>query len=399
MNKNLICIKIFPALNGDCILIEILGVILLVDGGYVSTYKKFLKPELLKLANEKRAISHIVVTHIDGDHISGINSLIEENLKNQFIQINNIWHNSFRHIQNFHQDNDNYHLRNGKKIEGLEIRNNLKDEINEDKNISAAHGSTLANLIAKSKYNWNSEFKGKAVSKDNLEMITISKDVKIRLLSPDNEKLKDLYKYWQKELFKMGYNFSLDQGVFFDDAFEYIVTKEKEKKVLKPKDISYSKLDVHKLSELDFDEDNAISNGSSISFILEIKNIKLLFLADSHPKLIIESLRRIYDEKLFPIKFDLIKVSHHGSIANTSKDLLKIIDSEKYIFSTNGISFNHPDIETIARIINRKTNFRRTLYFNYPVPIIEEFNTPELKNEFNFDCVVQNGSLPVEISL
>jgi beta-lactamase superfamily II metal-dependent hydrolase len=148
---------------------------------------------------------------------------------------------------------------------------------------------------------------------------------------------------------------------------------------------------------LDFAEDYTPSNGSSISFIMEYKNYKFLFLGDSHPSVIVENLKKQYFGKQFPIKFDLIKVSHHGSIGNTSKQLLSLIDSEKYIFSTNGKISNHPDIETIARIISRKVDFKRTLYFNYPLDIHKQINTTEVMNKYNFENIINDGNSPSEI--
>ena len=114
-----------------------------------------------------------------------------------------------------------------------------------------------------------------------------------------------------------------------------------------------------------FIEDDTATNGSSISFIIEYKNTKLLFLADSHPSVIIESLKKHYKQEEFPLQFELIKISHHGSKNNTSVELLNYIDSDKFVFSTNGLIHNHPDNETIARIVCRKTKFTRNLYFNY----------------------------------
>ena len=44
----------------------------------------------------------LVVTHIDNDHIGGIIELLKENGSNEnphIIEIRNIWHNSYRHLQ------------------------------------------------------------------------------------------------------------------------------------------------------------------------------------------------------------------------------------------------------------------------------------------------------------
>ena len=63
-------VSIYPANNGDSSLIETEASIILIDGGYVDTYRRFLKPKFIELNNENKKISSIVVTHIDNDHIS-----------------------------------------------------------------------------------------------------------------------------------------------------------------------------------------------------------------------------------------------------------------------------------------------------------------------------------------
>ena len=175
--------------------------------------------------------------------------------------------------------------------------------------------------------------------------------------------------------------------------------KRKRKKIFLKKDISGGELDIEKLSNLEVIEDTSVTNGSSISFVIEQDNRKLLFLADSHPSVILESLKRHYSEEEFPVEFDAIKLSHHGSITNTSKELLEIIDSNNYIISSDGSKFGHPDIETIARIINRKSTFTRNLHFNYPPSFIHELNNRGLKNKYLFEINVPKDKSPLEIEL
>lgn len=72
-------IYMFPALNGDCILVEyVASRYILIDGGYVDTYKTFLLPKLVEIADNGSVIDVLVVTHIDSDHISGIIRMLEE---------------------------------------------------------------------------------------------------------------------------------------------------------------------------------------------------------------------------------------------------------------------------------------------------------------------------------
>jgi glyoxylase-like metal-dependent hydrolase (beta-lactamase superfamily II) len=105
MNNNVIRIKVFPALNGDSILLDLSNYLFLIDGGYVNTFNEYLCYELKRKSEEGKRISHLIVTHIDGDHISGIIRLLEKNTNSEIINIENIWHNSYRHIKDLSVDN------------------------------------------------------------------------------------------------------------------------------------------------------------------------------------------------------------------------------------------------------------------------------------------------------
>jgi len=391
-------IKIFPALNGDSILLDLSNNLFLIDGGYINTFNEYLYDELKRKSEEGKRISHLIVTHIDSDHISGIVRLLEKNTNREIIDIDNIWHNSYRHIKNL-KDNISMKDFDGKRdLTALSEKSYLKEVKEGRHEISAEQGSALSALILKGNYKWNSEFAGNAVSIDNLETISIDDNTKIRILSPNNQKLLKLKQLWYKELYKKGYNITEDDSNY-DDAFEFLLAQEKEKKVLFKKDISGGKLDIEKLSNVEVIEDTSITNGSSISFVIEYDNKRLLFLADSHPSIIVESLKTHYSEEKFPIKFDIIKLSHHGSITNTSKELLDVIDTENYILSTDGSIFGHPDIETIARIINRKAAFIRYLHFNYTPKFIDEINNKNLKDEYLFEVNIAKEGFPIEIEL
>lgn len=61
-----------------------------------------MKNRLIQLKNEGGAIDLLIVTHIDNDHIGGVIELLKENGSNKdskIIEIKNIWHNSYRHLQ------------------------------------------------------------------------------------------------------------------------------------------------------------------------------------------------------------------------------------------------------------------------------------------------------------
>jgi len=388
-------IIVFPASNGDSFLIETEISAILIDGGYVNTFLKHIKNNLLRLKKMGMKLTLVVVTHIDNDHISGIIKLIEENKFNELVEIENVWHNSFQQLKDI---GDSLTF-NGKQISDMNIKYQLAEETDsKKKNISSVQGSTLASLLKKYNHNWNTSFRNNFISTDSENEININ-DVNFKILSPNNNKLKELTKHWKRELYKRGFSSDVNLTDFNEDAFEYILSLEKEKRRLAKKNVSSASIvSIKNLLKEQFMEDDTATNGSAIAFIIEHHNFKLLFLADAHPSVIIQNLKVHYSKEEYPIKFDLIKISHHGSKNNTSSELLKYIDSEKYVFSTNGFIHNHPDKETIARIISREVKFTRNLYFNYPLDKINDFKNDNLMDIYNYKIVESSPDKPLEFN-
>lgn len=144
-------------------------------------------------------------------------------------------------------------------------------------------------------------------------------------------------------------------------------------------------ISLENLANTIFQEDPDEINASSITCIIEFMNKKVLFLGDSIPSTIEAQLKKIYQETDFPIIFDAIKVSHHGSAHNTRNELLDIIDSEHYFISTNGKSHGHPDIETVARIVVReKREGYRNIYFTNNIPKLDIFENQEWQQKYHY---------------
>ena len=55
--------------------------------------------------------------------------------------------------------------------------------------------------------------------------------------------------------------------------------------------------------------------------------------------------------------------SRHGSRANVTQELMRAVQAEHYVFSTNDAIFNHSNDEAVARVIVGSK--RPTLWFNY----------------------------------
>jgi hypothetical protein len=119
------------------------------------------------------------------------------------------------------------------------------------------------------------------------------------------------------------------------------------------------------LAGLERRRDSSEANGSSIAFVLEYADKRLLLGADAHVDVLTANLKRygaMVGEKC--PRIDLFKLAHHGSGANLSSELLATIACQRYLVSSNGENFNHPDDSAIARAI-LGSNGPSAFYCNY----------------------------------
>lgn len=400
-------IEMFPAENGDAFLINIDSKNILIDMGYSTTYNKHIKDRLIELNNKNQSIDLLVITHIDEDHIEGAIEFFKDNgnvNSPRIIKVNEIWYNSYRNLQ-FDKDKvSNISKFEKTKLEEIMLSNSTNNKTSQYKisDISVRQGSTLAGYLygmGYSDYNWNSLFDNNCVNLDYKNEINLD-DFKIFILSPNTKKLKSLSKLWMNKLQEIDMDFQISDETFFDDAYEMFVKK------IKPCDdideysnISFNSESMLKILEEKIspgEKDTSISNGSSISFILEYKEKKLLFLGDAHEDIIIENLER-YKEIKGNLDFEVAKISHHGSLKNNFK-WIDIIKAKKYLISTNGAKHNHPDKRVIAKIL-KSHNEKKTLYFNYQLDLCKVLDENPLKDKYNYEIIVgnENSSLEIEV--
>jgi beta-lactamase superfamily II metal-dependent hydrolase len=381
-----VCIKVYPAKNGDCFLISF-GITkeeskhLLIDCGYVDTFQKYLKNDLIKIGETGGTLEKLILTHIDADHIQGALRLLKDNNAEKFIAIKEVWHNTYRHLTE--QKEGEIDAKQERILKQIIRRGYPQNESKQgEEGISAEQGTTVGALLLQGKYSWNNDFDNHAVCIEQKSTVGLTSDASINLLSPDKQKLEKLKNLWSEELKKYGANFNLGNTQLYDDAFEMLMSWEKGKPDIAPKQISATAETLEVLLKTPFDEDDTATNGSSIAFVLQVQNKKMLFLADAHPGLIVHFLNEYQKEGT--IIFDLIKVAHHGSYGNISLELLNKTDSERYLISTNGQMHNHPDKKTIAHIVTRKSDFHRKLYFNYITANSKYFDRKDWMEKNNY---------------
>lgn len=377
---------VYPALNGDCILMQTDGGNnILVDGGYVETYKHFLRPKLCEIQHMGENIDLVITTHIDRDHISGIISMLEDEL---LVPIREIWYNGYRHAQR------KMHTSNIK--ETIIHRPIISDSIsNETIPVGAVQGCTLSALIQRRGLAWNLAFEGKAII-GRKKCIPLGYD-RIYVLTPNEDNLNKLQKYWEKELLKRNLLSAEHREEFWDDAYEFELAKDTPGFHFKNVPIS-SNLKIEELKKNMYIPDDSKTNGSSISFVLESGKRRILMMSDAHAEDILNALRVIYPKEK-TIHFDAIKMSHHGSFSNNSPELLGMIDSNKWIISTNGDLYGHPDLETLVHIISKDKVNRRVIYCNYFTDAIDKLKNENWHQQYKYDVVVATEQKPLVIDI
>lgn len=370
MPHNIISVHMLQAEQGDAFLIscetDTGRTHLLIDGGTKKTYGELHR--LLKPMGERgEKLDLLMVTHIDNDHIGGIIELLENNgpaESPQLIPIADVWHNAYLQLQFPKEHQIAEHQR---KIAERLIAGGDGTGGDGKGEISARQGSTLGALLYEKKYNWNRCTEGKAIHREVLPVYWLTDDLCLRMLSPTKEGLEKLGKDWLNKLYDQNYVGKPGTDALFDDAYEMMLRRmEEQRKANKRKkqSISHASATWDAYKEETIEEDDGVTNGSSLAFVLEYgKEKRLLYLGDAHPSVIVEGLRYHYADEQPPYTFKAIKVSHHGSSHNTIPELLDVMDADYYALSTNG-KYGHPDISTLTRIVDRPGR-ERTLFFNY----------------------------------
>jgi beta-lactamase superfamily II metal-dependent hydrolase len=334
-------LKILKAHHGDAIIIETYDFeknkfIILIDGGPNQTFKTALVPQLAKY----KKIDLIILTHIDHDHIGGL-------------------------LQYFLSSHGKKH-----QIDKLLINSpNLKKVRSNGTQISMGEGMELEKLIFE-KYP-NIEVISNITS-DNEMNLNLPKGINIKILSPNDKARDELISNWPEIDLKKNDNIQVSSeqiiSKYFDIDFTELAKKEVPEKKIKR----------------DF------ANASSIAFALKTNDFHGLFLGDSHASIVTESIISKYSA--IPVKYDIVKLSHHGSKYNISNEFLDTIQSEKFIISTNGGQgkSKHPDRQTIAKVVCHKNmqDGKNLFYFNYPLSTIErktgKLFKPEEVKLFNY---------------
>ena len=357
MSSEFLRIEMGKALQGDCLFVHWGGADgthrMLIDGGPIGAYDA-LETRLAALPADERSFELIVLSHVDTDHVDGLVRLFAEPPAQWAFQVKDVWFNGWRHMD----EEDTLGGRQGEFFSAL-LQHRLPPGA------------------------WNGAFNGAVVVPPTgpLPVVTLAGGLKLTLLSPTRPKLDKMRDTWRKDLKTTG----IKPGDI-DAAWQEL---SQQKKYLPDAGLlGSSDSSIAAILARQFKVDHAAANGSSIAFLAEHAAGSCLFLADAHPDVVAASLKRLLEQRgVSRLAVDAVKVAHHGSQHNTDQALVGLIDSPRFLFSTSGAQFKHPDEEVVARILAGTGGRPVTLYFNYRSAFNEKWSAPALQAEHHYSAI------------
>ena len=147
----------------------------------------------------------------------------------------------------------------------------------------------------------------------------------------------------------------------------------------------------------DDDIDEGGPNSQSIIILAECEGKKLLLPGDSTPEELCDALQYYNNINGAPLELDFMRLPHHGSARNVTKNILDEVTCSNFIISTKkNENYYFPNKETIAKLIRYRERADKAInvYFNYQESLdvlgitAEELTENNINlnvcNEFNF---------------
>jgi beta-lactamase superfamily II metal-dependent hydrolase len=305
-----------------------------LDSGYERTYRSVLRQEINNLIKAGENIDLWIISHIHDDHIGGVLKYIKSVEDGEIENIAKKW------FYNPPRQNP--------------VVFDMRQETSSSA-MSIGQGDKLYSFLYQNKM---LPIKDITIDLEPQDLF----GMKIHILSPTSSIITELRDKYKTEI-------PFQTNEIDEISFAKAITQN-----------DYNK-GIEEFNLNEFNEDKSLENKSSISVLVEYQGKKIMWLADSHPSVVIESLTKKGYSTKQPLVCDYVILSHHASKGNNSTSLFDMIKCSKYIISSNGENKHSlPDKEVLARIVrnkNRDLSISYFLYFTY--------NTINLKSIFESD--------------
>lgn len=359
---------------------------IMVDcGRYTPEIKQYVLETLYK------KIDLLIVTHIDADHNEGITKMLQ-NMPD--LSIGEIWFNCYQRASE-----DAIPLNEMQKSCLTRLYGKIPLVIDiMDTQINSEHAMMLSEVILANpawKAVWKSDYIKKGMPDYPIADGTFGT---IKILSPTQQELKDLDNEFKVLFYEFFYGKCprepIEQGTTIYELLQRVAQESEGKETVIPEQVTARDIDKKLIEEACMNKLLPLTpaNRASIAFVWEHSGHKILFLGDSSPDLVVNSIEGT-------TIYDAIKISHHGSAHSTSLELMGKIDSPHFFF-TGGKGNTRPHLDAIARVVNRPLKdgmAGRVLHFNYCNDCIKGLCKEELQTELHFSVDCTRNELTYDI--
>ena len=332
----------------------------LIDGGPASTYNIGLKEELQKIGEKGGRVDLLIVSHVDNDHINGLLKLMQDlSLQKKgnnrwTIEIDALWYNAFSRTI-------------GQRIE-VRLRDLLSNTRTVFKNRSRTQVTARGIREGHDLYQYAHDLAIEINPQFNNDTIIVTDkpkelkfgNLKFLVIGPTRKNLEDLRKQWLDWL-------------------------DKHEKALKTR-VDY---------RLAIQADKSIPNLSSITFLAKEEDNIILFTGDGLGEHVIYGLKqaRLLGSSR-SVHVNILKLPHHGSDRNITRDFFTNVTADMYLISANGRDDN-PSFLTLSWIAETAKEQHRQveIILTNNTPNVERFVKKYPKNEYGYKLKLMKKGL------
>lgn len=340
--------------------------LIVIDGGPAGIFNNRLRPRLEELKeqnspNKPLPIRMVMVSHLDDDHVNGIQALTDDLVRKQEneeeipYRIATLWHNSFDDFL----DTDAINTL-AASLSSTSSSGEVKP-LSQALPLSVGQGRKVRDNAEKLGLSVNAPFKGLVMlPKQGKKTVNIGNGLKFTVVGPDMERAEILQEEWDKQIKKLG------------------VAKKSEKQA--------------KAAEF---VDESVFNLSSIVVLAEFDNKTMLLTGDGRGDHTVEGLRKSKLLKNGKIHVNLLKLPHHGSDRNVATEYFRTITADHYVVSADG-RFGNPELATLKMISEARGSDTFTFHLTNKEKRLVDFFKAEKKKGKKYDVVFRNDA---ELSL
>ena len=311
-------LEILKACHGDCLLLHYGSTdkprLLLIDGGPRGTWRSFLKPHLTALraarGNGRLALDHVMVSHLDSDHIAGVLDLVESIEEDSSIfWARHFWFNTF---------DDGMaalppEVASARAELGLDQAAAIKASVEQ---ASIAEGQRLRDAVARLAVPVNDA--GQLLLAEDGPMRLPMPGLDATLISPNRTLLRRLAMKWQQK--------TMETAAYLDSS---------------------------------------VYNLASLVLVVQPAEggARILLTGDARGDHILEGLDDAGFMDNGKVHFDVLKVPHHGSDRNAEKAFFEAVTADHYVISGDGR--HHNPSESVLAWIAETAPRRAKVWLTY----------------------------------